>query len=522
MNTGLRFGIATRLSAVTAVVTLALAGMAAFSYVSLKSISQKADFTQAVRVPQLEAMAELELSVTRVSLQLRHAILSRNEQEMGATLQYIGEKQLHMNKVLADFEQRLFSPEGKEHFKTLPPLLEDFWKIGGANIALIKEGKKDEAFAFLVDNTIPARNRLLTGLADGHKIQQTGLERDIKQIEKSVANTSNLLVSAAILIALMLIGFASYVSRLLVKRVAVSQAVAERVRDGDLTERVFDDGRDEFTPLLAAMQDMQSALGRVVQNVRHGAENIAQTSHEIAHSNHELSNRTEQQAGALEKTSATMEEMGSTASQNADNARAASQLTADASHVASQGGAVMTQVVETMKSINDSSRRIRDIIGTIDGIAFQTNILALNAAVEAARAGEQGRGFAVVASEVRSLAQRSAEAAKEIKSLISASVERVELGTTLVDQAGTTMEKIVESIQKVNDIVGEISGASQEQNIGVNQVSEAISSMDHTTQQNAAMVGKGASSAATLQAQSQQMLESVSVFRLADTQLALC
>ncbi|MCU0927431.1 MAG: methyl-accepting chemotaxis protein [Hydrogenophaga sp.] len=514
MQPGFTFGIAKRFYAVSAVITLALAGVAAFSYSSLAGLSEKAHFTQAVRVPQLEAMGDLEINITRVSLQVRHAILARNEQELNATLQNIGEKQKHIDEVLATFEKRLFSPEGKAHFKTLPPLFADFWKVGNANISLIKEGKKEEAFAFLVDNTIPARERLLKGLIEGHKIQEAGLRTDIEKVADSVADTSKLLVVSVVVLALSLLGFSWYVGRLLTRRLAASQAVAQRVRDGDLTVTVVDDSRDEFTPLLFTLQEMQNALSRVVSNVRQSADSVAIASVQISQGNSDLSARTEQQASALEETSASMEQMGSTASQNADNARAASQLAASASSVAVQGGDVVSQVVQTMKAINDSSRKISDIIGTIDGIAFQTNILALNAAVEAARAGEQGRGFAVVAGEVRNLAQRSAEAAKEIKGLISASVERVEQGTALVDQAGTTMQEVVQSIQRVTDIVGEISSASQEQNAGVNQVSEAVSSMDQTTQQNAALVEESAAAAASLQTQAQQLVQAVSVFRL--------
>jgi methyl-accepting chemotaxis protein len=369
-----------------------------------------------------------------------------------------------------------------------------------------------------VDTTIPARNRLLKGLSDGHKIQQAGLDKDIEKIETGISTTAIMLVGAVVIIALALLAFSWYVARLLNRRVALSQAVAERVRDGDLTVAVVDTSRDEFTPLLAAMGEMQNSLTRVVSNVRQSADSVATASVQIAQGNSDLSSRTEQQASALEETSASMEEMGSTAQQNADNARQANQLASSASGVAVQGGEVVSQVVQTMKDINESSRKISDIIGVIDGIAFQTNILALNAAVEAARAGEQGRGFAVVAGEVRNLAQRSAEAAKEIKGLINASVERVEQGTALVDQAGSTMQEIVQSIQRVTDIVGEISSASQEQNAGVNQVSEAVSNMDQTTQQNAALVEQSAAAASSLQQQAQQLVQVVSVFKLGHSQ----
>lgn len=294
---------------------------------------------------------------------------------------------------------------------------------------------------------------------------------------------------------------------------ALSEAIG-RVANGDLTEQ-FRLRPGDTGSVLAAMSRMQVSLATVVGSVRTSAEGVATASAEIAQGNRDLSGRTEQQASALEETSASMEEMGSTASQNADNARQANQLASSASTIAMQGGEVVSQVVQTMKDINDSSKKIRDIIGVIDGIAFQTNILALNAAVEAARAGEQGRGFAVVAAEVRNLAQRSAEAAKEIKGLISASVGRVEQGTALVDRAGTTMQEVVSSIRRVPGIVGEISSASQEQNAGVGQVTQAVSYMGQATQKNAALMEKSAAASAVLHSQAAQLVQAVAVFRLA-------
>ncbi len=270
----------------------------------------------------------------------------------------------------------------------------------------------------------------------------------------------------------------------------------------------------------AALKRAIERIGEAVSQVQGAASNIRVGSDEIAHGNQDLSARTEQQASALEETAASMEELGSTVRQNADNAKKANELAQSASTVAARGGDAVGQVVQTMKGINESSRKIADIIGVIDGIAFQTNILALNAAVEAARAGEQGRGFAVVASEVRSLAQRSADAAKEIKALISASVERVEQGTVQVDQAGATMTEVVGSIRRVTDIMAEISAASAEQSAGVAQVGEAVTQMDQATQQNAALVEQSAAAAESLKAQAQQLVQAVSVFRLADGEAA--
>jgi methyl-accepting chemotaxis protein len=289
--------------------------------------------------------------------------------------------------------------------------------------------------------------------------------------------------------------------------------LAQGVAAGDLSVNIaVRDG--DATSLMAHLHLMQGSLARVVGNVRGNAEGVATASAQIAQGNLDLSQRTEEQASALEQTAASMEQLGSTVKLNAANARAASQLAENASHVAVKGGEVVRQVVDTMQGINDSSKRIGDIISVIDGIAFQTNILALNAAVEAARAGEQGRGFAVVASEVRNLAGRSADAAKEIRSLITTSVERVAQGTSLVDQAGTTMAEVVASVQRVTEIMSEISNASAEQSTGVAQVGEAVSQMDRVTQQNAALVEESAAAAMSLKSQAQQLVDVVAMFKL--------
>jgi len=324
-------------------------------------------------------------------------------------------------------------------------------------------------------------------------------------------------VGTLILVAAMLaIGF--LISRGILRQLGgeptYAVAITQRIADGDLAVTIAVP-HPEHASLLQALAVMRDKFARIVSQVREGSEAVATASAEIAQGNNDLSARTENQASALQQTAASMEQLGATVRQNADHAVQANQLAQSASTVAVQGGTVVAQVVDTMKGINTSSRKIADIIGVIDGIAFQTNILALNAAVEAARAGDQGRGFAVVASEVRSLAGRSAAAAKEIKALINDSVSRVEQGSALVDQAGSTMTEVVNSIRRVTDIMGEISAASGEQSTGVAQIGNAVTQMDQVTQQNAALVEQMAAAAGSLKAQAHDLVQVVAVFKLA-------
>lgn len=327
-----------------------------------------------------------------------------------------------------------------------------------------------------------------------------------------------IVVSLLSVIAMLTAGY--FTSRSIIRPLDHTIEFAARIAEGNLSTRITIDPRDqtETGQLKQALQSMSDHLHNIVAQVRSGTDSIVTASGQIATGNMDLSSRTEEQASSLEETASSMEELTSTVKQNADNAHQANTLAAMASSVADKGGVVVSQVVDTMDSINASSKKIADIISVIDGIAFQTNILALNAAVEAARAGEQGRGFAVVASEVRSLAQRSAAAAHEIKALIGDSVEKVETGSKLVNEAGVTMKEIVDSIQRVTDIMGEIASASSEQNAGIGQISQAINDMDAVTQQNAALVEQGAAAAEALNDQAGKLAQLVSAFHLRDTQ----
>lgn len=329
---------------------------------------------------------------------------------------------------------------------------------------------------------------------------------------RSLANLASVaLLALALLLA---VGFWLYISRQLLRPLDQAGEALARVAEGDLTQRVEVNSRNEIGRLFAAVRRMQESLTRMVAQVRTGVDEINVGASEIAQGNTELSGRTEQQAASLEETAASMEELAATVKQNADNAQQANQLTVNSMNVAQQGGSTVNDVVATMREISTSSRKISEIVGVIDSIAFQTNILALNAAVESARAGEQGKGFAVVASEVRSLAQRSAQAAREIKTLIEESVEKVDTGSQQAELAGSTMNDIVNAVRRVTDIMGEITAATQEQSGGIDQINTAVRQMDDVTQQNAALVQEAASAAGSLEDQARHLQQAVAVFRI--------
>ncbi|MGJ7612063.1 MULTISPECIES: methyl-accepting chemotaxis protein [unclassified Variovorax] len=419
-----------------------------------------------------------------------------------------------INPVQKKLEELLTSPEEKKLYAGVADaravVLEVIEKINKLKAA----GQSDEASTM-------ADNQFASGLVvyEEAVAKLAAYQRDrIDVLSKGILadhESGQTLLLALSAIALVLGAlFAWRLTLGIVRPLGHAVTVAETVAAGDLSADIVVQSRDETGQLMHALREMNASLAKVVGEVRSGTETIATASGQIASGNQDLSSRTEEQASSLEETAASMEELTSTVKQNADNARQANQLAVSASEVAVKGGSVVSQVVGTMGSINASSKKIVDIIGVIDGIAFQTNILALNAAVEAARAGEQGRGFAVVASEVRSLAQRSAAAAKEIKTLIGDSVEKVEEGSKQVAEAGRTMDEIVGSVKRVTDIMGEITSASQEQTSGIEQINQAISQMDQVTQQNAALVEEASAAAQSLQEQAGSLVQAVSIFKL--------
>ncbi|SCX55967.1 methyl-accepting chemotaxis protein [Variovorax sp. EL159] len=424
------------------------------------------------------------------------------------------ESSAKINPVQKKLEEMLTSPEEKKLYADVADaraiVLEIIEKIN----KLKSEDKGAEA-SELADTKFAAGltvyENAVASLAAHQRDRIDAVAQGIAADQSSGRTMLMVLSGIALLVGAL---FAWRLSVGIVRPLGRAVAAAETVAAGDLSASIRVDSRDEAGQLMQALKDMNASLAKVVGEVRMGTDTIATASSQIASGNQDLSSRTEQQASSLEQTAASMEELTSTVKQNADNARQANQLAVSASEVAVKGGSVVSQVVDTMGSINASSKKIVDIIGVIDGIAFQTNILALNAAVEAARAGEQGRGFAVVASEVRSLAQRSAAAAKEIKTLIGDSVEKVEEGSKQVAEAGRTMEEIVGSVKRVTDIMGEITAASQEQTSGIEQINQAITQMDQVTQRNAALVEEASAAAQSLQERAGSLSQVVSVFRL--------
>jgi methyl-accepting chemotaxis protein len=516
----------TNLSLRGKLLSIAIAGVMAcgivgtVAYVNLRSLGNAEAAVSDDATPSLLIVGKINDAVSNVRVAELKLALSDAPQKVAEHDKEMNDDGAQLLPLFAEYEKRIDNDEERKLFVAVRDKLDTFKTHAHAIAAEIKSG----------DASRVADARLQTRDALGGEFDDVGKAIDDLSAfnEKAVLETHAQAVatlSSSMLVLLVATGIAaaalflmaSLVTRAIVKQIGGEPSdvaiIANAIANADLTTRVHVNAGDTVS-VLASMARMQHALAQTVGSVRGTSESVATASAQIAQGNQELSQRTEQQAAALEETASSMEQLSATVKQNADNARQANQLSLDASAVATQGGEVVGKVVSTMKDINTSSRKIADIIGVIDGIAFQTNILALNAAVEAARAGEQGRGFAVVATEVRSLAKRSADAAKEIKGLISDSVERVEQGSTLVDQAGATMSEIVISINRVNGIMSEISTASSEQSAGVAQVGDAVNQMDRSTQQNAALVEESAAAAERLRTQAAELVQAVAVFKL--------
>ena len=509
-----RFRIGTRLGAGFAAV---LAVSAAIAFIGAWRLGVAANESrQMMAEPMVKArLAEDWFRIMSVGIKRTAAVAKSSDASLVAYFaDDVKTSAVRAGEIVKALNEKAASEEEK---KMMAAILETRGPYLAARDAVMKaknEGKSEEAERVLEKEMLPASKTYIERLNVYKDYQDKAIEGAATRIQSEASAGRTTLSVLGLLVVLLGGVMAWMISRSITRPLSQALAQARAVASGDLTSRVPVSGQDEVAGLLHALQEMQNHLSSLVSQVRSGVDSVGTASEQIARGNADLSQRTEQTASSLQETASSMAELTGTVKQSADSARQANQLASSAAEVAVRGGTVVAQVVSTMNDINTSSKKIADIIGTIDGIAFQTNILALNAAVEAARAGEQGRGFAVVASEVRSLAQRSADAAREIKALIGASVEKVESGSRLVADAGSTMAEIVASVQRVSEIISEISAAASEQSSGIGQVNQSVALLDQATQQNAALVEESAAAAESLKEQSQQLANVVATFRL--------
>jgi len=468
------------------------------------------------RYPKVAMVHGVESNLNQIARSMRNVIIVSEQEMITKELATIHAARSGIQETLSKLEKQIQSEKGKDLFKKVLDIRAKYVVHQEAFMKLAAEGKKDEATKLLLSDLRRDQLAYFDALDLLAKFQGELMKSAGEDAVTEYHNARDLMLGLAAVAILLAVGIAVWITRSITRPLNAAVGLAQKVAAGDLTSEIEVKTTDETGVLLRALKDMNDNLRNIVTEVRSGTETVAGVTKQIASGNADLSQRTEEQASSLEETASSMEELTSTVKQNTENARQANQLAATASDIATKGGEVVNEVVSTMSGISDSSKKIVDIIGVIDGIAFQTNILALNAAVEAARAGEQGRGFAVVASEVRTLAQRSAAAAKEIKELITDSVHKVDGGTKLVNEAGKTMEDIVSAVRRVTQIMTDITAAAEEQSSGIEQVNQAVMQMDQVTQQNAALVEEAAAAAESMQEQAQALSAAVAVFKLAE------
>ena len=508
-----QFKIGTRLGIGFAVVLGLLVAVLLVGLYSMGQLSARTHDIVADKNVKMAAANTLSANVRSITLAITSVVVAPTDALMQEQLNKIGEARKKYGAAKEVLQKMVSTDKEAALMGQLDAALKAGAPMNNKVVELRKAGQTEEAVTFLTQQAAPSLNNVLVALDSlvAYEAQQATQAADDAEALSEKAQASMLGMGC---VALLLGAFVAWIiTHSITRPINAAVSVAETVASGDLSSQIIVNSGDETGRLLGALKAMNDGLLDVVGQVRHGTDAIATASSEIAAGNLDLSSRTEEQASSLEETASAMEELTSTVKQNADNARQANQLAKSASDVAVRGGNIVSQVVDTMGTINESSKKIVDIIAVSDGIAFQTNILALNAAVEAARAGEQGRGFAVVASEVRNLAQRSAGAAKEIKELIAASVANVDTGSRLVNEAGQTMGDIVDSIVRVTDIMGEITSATHEQTLGIEQINMAIAQMDEVTQQNAALVEEAAAASQSMQEQAGELAHVVGFFK---------
>ncbi|RQO32808.1 methyl-accepting chemotaxis protein [Herminiimonas sp. KBW02] len=484
------------------------------SNIKLNQLNDSINLISKDRYPKTILANAVQIEVNKIALNLRDMMLSRDPAKIKSLLDDALASDQKMKQGLNQLKSIAQTEEDQRYVNAAISARELYVPARDTLLQLAQHGKTNEAQAYLDQVFMPLQVKYFIAL-DAMFDYQGGLMSAAGETASANSEQARRIINVlAAITLLMAIAAGWWVTRSITRPLNTAIAVARRVAQGDLGGPIFVKTTNEVGQLMAALKTMNDNLHHIVSQVRNGTDTIASASGEIARGNMDLSSRTEQQASSLEETASAMEELTSTVKENADHAQEASQLAASASDIARQGGSVVHDVINTMAAINTSSKKIMDITGVIDSIAFQTNILALNAAVEAARAGEQGRGFAVVAAEVRNLAQRSATAAREIKALIDDSVEKVDKGSKLVQQAGLTMDEVVTSVARVNNIIAAINNASQEQSAGIEQVGQAVVLIDEGTQQNAALVEQSAAAAQSLRDQAGQLMQLVSVFKL--------
>jgi methyl-accepting chemotaxis protein len=510
--------VATRLALSYGVLVVLLAVVGVMCALRIHSINDRISEILDDRYQKVELTTAIADAANAQARFVRNTVIAAKDAEQTAD----AFKQLAANAKLTDdniakLDKLLNTPKGHELFEAMIAARARFYHDRDAVIQLVRAGRYDDAAHTLLITMRPTQRAFFASVSAMVKHQAGLMTEEGEQAHAEGQSAVRMAIGLAVLGALAASIMAVLITRRLTRQLGGEPgdvvAIASAIAAGNLAVRVHTRAGDT-TSILAAMQRMRERLAEVVGQVRQASDRIATGSSEIASGNTDLSQRTEEQASNLQQTAASMEQLTGSVRTNSETAAVANTLATEASAAASRGGVAVGRVVSTMNEIAESSRRIADIIGVIDGIAFQTNILALNAAVEAARAGEQGRGFAVVASEVRSLAQRSAGAAKEIKTLIGASVERVDTGARQVDEAGASMNDIVAQVQRVGQLIGEISGASAQQSTGIGQVGAAVGQLDQVTQQNAALVEESAAAAESLSQQAARLTQIVSVFQL--------